>query len=416
MNVNVSSISAGGKECFRVDPELRTRPDRLRIWEIDGVFKCPIVGACLTFAEQKQLLKKAGLSAKGKSSYEIHGILVGSCEAETPLSRKLQNLLNRKSRKKNAEILEMPVEEFIAYWKRRFASGDYHAALWAAVSRPDLGLDYRKEIFGDIHMAMHLSAEQRAALTTRLSAIQKAEAETRLGLKNAMREKRAVEKVNRQLQVENKLLKARLAAAVTEKETLAGRSAARENERHVPELAPLVSRLEAERAEMSKTLAECNRRISELTAENQRRIEACDHLTAVNDQMRESMYETLKDMRRINDCDECCPSFDLCSKRVLIVGGIERMASLYRQMIEARGGVLDYHDGSMNGGTRQLEDSLRRADIVLCPVNCNSHAACSAVKRLGKKYGKPTHMMANFSLSAISRMIDRNGDGCSVRN
>ncbi len=27
-----------------------------------------------------------------------------------------------------------------------------------------------------------------------------------------------------------------------------------------------------------------------------------------------------------------------------------------------------------------------RADIVLCPVNCNSHAACSLVKNLGRQY------------------------------
>jgi len=114
-------------------------------------------------------------------------------------------------------------------------------------------------------------------------------------------------------------------------------------------------------------------------------------------------------MRRIDPRDEKCPDFDLCRKRVLIVGGIARMESLYRRMIENRGGRLEYHDGNLNGGAKQLESRLMRADIVLCPVNCNSHAACSLVKNLGKKHRKPVHMMPNFSLSAVSRVIGEKG-------
>ena len=105
------------------------------------------------------------------------------------------------------------------------------------------------------------------------------------------------------------------------------------------------------------------------------------------------------------DCDESCPSFDLCSKRVLIVGGVERMESLYREFIEGGGGVLDYHNGSLQGGTRQLERSLRRADIILCPVNCNSHGACIKVKNLAKKHNKTFYMLPNGSLSTISRLL-----------
>ena len=48
---------------------------------------------------------------------------------------------------------------------------------------------------------------------------------------------------------------------------------------------------------------------------------------------------------------------------------------------------------------------LKRADMVICPVNCNSHAACSIVKNLGKKHNKPVHMLASSSLSAVSQVI-----------
>jgi hypothetical protein len=103
------------------------------------------------------------------------------------------------------------------------------------------------------------------------------------------------------------------------------------------------------------------------------------------------------------------PLYDLCRKRILIVGGITRMESLYRQLIESNGGVFEYHDGYVKGGTKKLEFSLKRADMVLCPVDCNSHAACSLVKNLGKKYKKPVHMLTNSSLSAVLQVIGKDG-------
>ena len=42
---------------------------------------------------------------------------------------------------------------------------------------------------------------------------------------------------------------------------------------------------------------------------------------------------------------------------------------------------------------------------MLCPVDCNSHAACSLVKKLGKKHKKPVQMLFGSSLNAISRAL-----------
>jgi hypothetical protein len=81
------------------------------------------------------------------------------------------------------------------------------------------------------------------------------------------------------------------------------------------------------------------------------------------------------------------------------------MESLYRELIESSGGVFEYHDGYMKKGVKGLECRLRRADVVVCPVSCNSHAACSIVKNLAKKHNKTVHMLANSSLSAVSQVI-----------
>ena len=86
--------------------------------------------------------------------------------------------------------------------------------------------------------------------------------------------------------------------------------------------------------------------------------------------------------------------------------GIEHMESAYRKLVEERGGILEYHAGHMKSGGRALENSVQRADLVLCPVNCNSHGACLMVKNLGKKYKKPVHMLPNFSLSTLARTVE----------
>jgi hypothetical protein len=71
-------------------------PFRLKPWEINDSFKCPVIGTCLDITEQKQILKKEGISVKNKSDFEIHEIIVGSSESEDRLSRsRLYRLLKK---------------------------------------------------------------------------------------------------------------------------------------------------------------------------------------------------------------------------------------------------------------------------------------------------------------------------------
>ncbi len=103
-------------------------------------------------------------------------------------------------------------------------------------------------------------------------------------------------------------------------------------------------------------------------------------------------------------CSTPCPCAH-CPQRVLIVGGIERMEPLYREAIEAKGHIFEYHAGHSRNCGSKLENLLQRADLILCPVNCNSHTACLQVKSLCKKHKKNLQIMRNFSLSAIERTL-----------
>lgn len=378
---------------------------RLRFWELDHCFKCPVVGMCITSAEQKHLIKKVGVSIKKKSPFELHEILVASSESKNRLSIRIDNLLARKYGEVAESLRGLDDTAFMTHFKTAFAAGDCVAILWAAVVNPQLPIKIKRGIFGEIHMAMHWNSEQSLMLKRRQSRLEGELQDLQSRLNAVSCERRAVQKENDILRQGNLTLQDELAKLKAENQRLAESGTKRLTlERQ--------ARLEAEQTTMADTIVELLERLkrqqrqmdalkkknSRLRAEARRQKEAGKRIQAETESI-------IAEMKLLNRCDTSCPAFDLCKKRILIVGGVTRMETLYRELIEGNGGCFDYHDGYMKNGARRLESRLRRADVVLCPVSCNSHAACSLVKNLGKKHNKPVHMLPNSSLSTISQVI-----------
>jgi hypothetical protein len=69
------------------------------------------------------------------------------------------------------------------------------------------------------------------------------------------------------------------------------------------------------------------------------------------------------------------------------------------------GGQFDYHDGCLKKGEYLLSQKITRSDLVLCPVDINSHAACQSVKKYSKKLGKPFFMLRGSSTSIIYKKL-----------
>jgi hypothetical protein len=156
-------------------------------------------------------------------------------------------------------------------------------------------------------------------------------------------------------------------------------------------------------------------RMNDLNDQNTGLLGDIDRQREINGHFQKKLESNIRQISNLNRCDETCPSFDLCRKRILIVGGITRMESLYRQMIEENGGIFEYHNGHMKGGPKGLENQVRRADVVLCPVNINSHNACLLVKKLGKKYSRPVQMLAGSGLGVISRALSEYQKAVSIQ-
>jgi hypothetical protein len=374
-------------------------------WEVDSFFRCPLFGTCLTLTEQKQLIKKSGITVKTKTDYDIHEILVASSESESRLSRRINRLLNRKYSQDVASATGFNDDQFMAYFKAAFFSDDYAGPLWAAASHPALTTATKREIFGMIHMAMHWNSEQRVKMRRAQTRHQNELKNLRNRLSQAHSTRRQLSKENQRLMQANAKFKA--AIDILEKAQQASQPAPAETNDEA-----LITTIKEENRTLSMMLDKTSRQLKSL----QERLKGLDRQNAqlssditqermLNQRYREEAKAIMVKFTGLKRCNSDCPAYDLCKKRVLLVGGITRMASLYRDLIESSGGLFDYHDGYLKKGARQLETCLKRADVVLCPVNCNSHAACSVVKNVAKKHQKTVHMLHNSSLNAISQAI-----------
>jgi len=115
---------------------------------------------------------------------------------------------------------------------------------------------------------------------------------------------------------------------------------------------------------------------------------------------------TAMDCPNENNCTkEVCPQYKLCARRIFMVGGITKMKSFYRDIIENAGGEFDYHDGYLKSRKTHFEAKVKRCDMVVCPVNCNSHNACLRVKKLCNKHNKTVKFLNSSSLSAVAQAL-----------
>ncbi len=385
---------------------------RLRFWETDDFFSCPIAGICLSVSEQKQLLRKAGFCLKKTGHSKMHEILVSSSKNENRLSRKIDSLLSRKFSRESELFGNMTETELEEQWQTCLDTGEYIGMFWYLASRPNLSKEFRRKVFGDIHMSMHIGSQERADMIRRSLRL---EEQIRKSAEKAVEEigkRKVLQKEVESLQKARDELKGSLEASEKQRILLEIRL---EESGLYAEIKVLKAELEALKKENRKLKAE-QTKISEKAAlfakqvialETEKKQSAADLMRRkeLEINFQKEIQKIMNQLSGIKGCNQSCPSFDLCKKRVLIVGGVSKMESLYRQVIEQSGGIFEYHDGHVKGGVSRLECSFKRADIVLCPVNCNSHAACTIVRQLGKKHNKPVRMLSGSGLNAVFRGI-----------
>jgi len=370
-----------------------------RIWEIQNNFKCPVLGSCLTIEEHKRILKKTGHKIKKIKAHEVHRAVMGYMNDENHVSIKTDRYLSHKYRDIIAEFKSLEPEAFFAEWKNGFRNGKMDGLFYLAAIRNDLPDEFMENIFGDTHMLCHANMEEvmksRRAFSMQENAAQKL-------ARMLQQEKRLARELKQKHSItEQKLKTAEHNLQKIKKNQSTGKS-----------YAPILQ-IKKEEVQLKDKIITLKERDSEQTLEIRNmqnenrslRTQLLD-LQSINYRLAEEVSDLIEKLtpcfEKGNQCQDKCIKYQLCSKRILIVGGITKIKHLYKQLVESSGGEFDYHDGYMNNGKINIESRVMRADLVICPVNCNSHNACQMVKKLCRKFDRPVKMLANSSLSSIS--------------
>lgn len=389
----------------------------LNIWEIESHFRCPIVGAMLSVEKHQAILKKCGYNTKKMKSYEYHQKLMSMLDGENTVSVKTNNYLHNQARKCMKEIDGLSETEIRKKWNEYKSTGNVGPMMFAIVSREGTGDELLHDIYGEVHMLAHANMTKVFSIQDQLVKTQsllKREKKTLVRKSDEFKSLGKIRKTEirrlKELELENRQLKNRLAKA--EKRPLTGQNAE-----------PVVKHLEDQVCELEKTA----RSYKEQARIHQKKIErlqnelftAKNENSTLNDELQELIgtfssftLPEVPDMENCppgcshNDCSsEKCTQYQLCAKRVFMIGGLTKMKSYYKEIVEKAGGEFDYHDGYLKNTSANLEARVKRSDVVICPVNCNSHNACLTVKKICNRYNKQLKILSSSSLSAVANAL-----------
>ncbi len=98
---------------------------------------------------------------------------------------------------------------------------------------------------------------------------------------------------------------------------------------------------------------------------------------------------------------------DLSGKTLLYVGGRTNQVPKLRKLAEKRGAGLLHHDGGLAESSSSLIRLAVRADAVLFPVDCISHSAATAVKKICKQLGKSYFPLRRSGPASFAALIER---------
>jgi hypothetical protein len=92
---------------------------------------------------------------------------------------------------------------------------------------------------------------------------------------------------------------------------------------------------------------------------------------------------------------------------LLYVGGRQAQIGHLREFAERSGAVFLHHDGGIEERAGVLQGLVGRAEAVLFPIDCVSHAAMLLVKRLCRQTGKPLLLLRSTGLASFCAALNR---------
>jgi hypothetical protein len=358
---------------------------RRKIWEFDGNLHCSIIGTCLTNAELRQALGKLGLhQAENATEHDVHasGVLLAGKRHDG--AKLLQRALDRRHRVAiNQFARAKTTSEVRALWQGAVQRGEIPGAYWAALTHPATNDTLVREIFAEVHMLSHLVGAANRGDIRRLR---------QLEVENTQLQA----KIGRQQQ---QLRDAIVARDMTIRELTRALEDALSQTRRVewaePDSNPAwttlaadmtgrLTRSESRRERLERELADARSALNSerdaRKAAERREIELRREVEAI-----EASLAIAGEIDRGTELDTVA----VLNVTLLYVGGRPAQIGHFRALAERCGAILLHHDGGIEERGGLLPGLVSRADVVLFPVDCISHAAMSLVKRLCQQAAKP---------------------------
>jgi len=391
---------------------MKNTRDHKHIWELDPHMRCPVVGALLSETDHKKILKKCGYPVKKMKPYEMHQIIMENLSSDNQISVKTDHLIMSKSRKIMREIQDLTDSEIRELWKKRLHDGNIGPLFYSILSADLISLSLLHDVYGDVHMLAHANMQDLFEMKRTLTKseetnriLKQKDADTRDHYRKRMREltesNDRLKKKNLKLISENTYQKAEIQRLT---QLVHGKT---QKIAETVQIEPGYHEIESKLKKKEQDLLRFEREKRSM------QIQIFDLETDKESLVKELEGFTSQFSASVTGCsgnnDECigeeCPQYELCAKNIFMVGGITKMKHLYKDIVEKSGGFFDYHDGYMKRRNSNLEARIKRSDLVLCPVNCNSHNACLQIKKLCNRYNKTLKIMHSSSLSAVSDAV-----------
>jgi hypothetical protein len=360
-----------------------TGPGRRKIWDFATYLHCSIIGTCLPTAELRRILSKIGREdATISSEHDLHASAVRVAAQRHDGAKLLHKALDRRYRVSISQFDRAKTpEEVRATWKDAVQRGDIPGAYWTSLTHPATNNALLREIFGEVHMLSHLVGAANRADIRRLRQLEQANDELEAKVERQQQQLRTAI-VSRETTIRD------LRQALEEQISRDGNGAAKCSTDHDSTIwtdlvADLKRRLATAASRCERLEVKLEELRSGLAAEHSARAES----DRQNRELRQEVEAIEASLAAIGDTSE--PPQRLPNLTLLYVGGRQAQIAHLRMLAERAGATLLHHDGGIEERNGLLQGHISRADAVLFPVDCISHAAMSLIKRLCRQSGKP---------------------------
>jgi Uncharacterized protein conserved in bacteria (DUF2325) len=365
---------------------------RTRIWEFGINLHCSIIGTCLTTAALRNILQKLKTAgAETASDHDVHmlGVMLasraegGAKFLQKALDRQHQVAIKRYSRCKNPEKL-------LALWEESLKQGDIPGAYWAALTHPITNEGVVKRVFADVHMLSHLVGAANRADIRRLRELEQENASLAAKIERQQRQlQEGFATRDQTIRRLNEMLAARADEHPDRGNAGVADSVVRDLSTRLARQLGRCERMEQRARELSERLQAQERALHA----NRREHEG----TRRELEIVEGYLASLASPKAVTEDTR----LRLSGITMLYVGGRPHQIPQLRELAERAGAKFLHHDGGVEHSLGLLPGHISRADHVLFPIDCVSHEAVAAIKRVCRLTGKVYGPLRTASLACL---------------